>query len=181
MSCHFFDYSYDQIDIYCDKLIAKPANVSNPEYQALAKIFREAFSGDDCLEFSYKQDVEELQADDTPLARNFRPWFYQTCSEFGWYQTTDSQDQPFGTKSPVDFYVQFCKDVFGDVFADVDSEKNMQHTNMIYGGFNPAVTNVYFTHGSLDPWHPMGVLSDLNEHSPSAVIDGSFCIFSQFT
>lgn len=42
----------------------------------------------------------------------------------------------------------------------------------MYGGFNPAVSNVYFTHGSLDPWHPMGVLKDLNKHSPSAVIPG---------
>lgn len=42
----------------------------------------------------------------------------------------------------------------------------------MYGGFNPAVSNVYFTQGSLDPWHRMGVLSDLNKHSPSAVIPG---------
>lgn len=42
----------------------------------------------------------------------------------------------------------------------------------MYGGFNPAVSNVYFTHGSLDPWHRMGVLSDLNKHSPATVIPG---------
>lgn len=42
----------------------------------------------------------------------------------------------------------------------------------MYGGFDPSVTNVYFTHGSLDPWHRMGILDDLNAHSPSAVIPG---------
>lgn len=52
-------------------------------------------------------------------------------------------------------------------------ENNIQHTNVFYGGFKPAVTNVYFTHGSLDPWHPMGVLKDLNRHSPATVIPGS--------
>lgn len=51
-------------------------------------------------------------------------------------------------------------------------ERNINHTNDIYGGFNPAVSNVYFTHGSLDPWHRMGVLNDLNKNSPSTVIPG---------
>lgn len=51
-------------------------------------------------------------------------------------------------------------------------ESNVQHTNVMYGGFKSAVTNVYFTHGSLDPWHPMGILEDLNVHSPATVISG---------
>lgn len=99
---------------------------------------------------------------------------YQTCSEFGWYQSTDSVNQPFGSNTPIDYYVQFCKDIYGDIFDDVASEDNMSHINVIYGGFNPAVTNVYSTHGALDPWHPMGVLTDVNEHSPAVVLDGTF-------
>lgn len=50
----------------------------------------------------------------------------------------------------------------------------------MYGGFNPAVTHVYFTHGSLDPWHRMGVLSDLNEHSQSTIIPGNRFILNVF-
>lgn len=57
-------------------------------------------------------------------------------------------------------------------FNNSTFEGSINHTNDLYGGFNPSVTNVYFSHGSLDPWHRMGVLSDLNEHSPSAVIEG---------
>lgn len=63
-------------------------------------------------------------------------------------------------------------------FKNASFESNINHTNDMYGGFNPDVTNVYFTHGSLDPWHRMGVLSDLNKHSPSTVIPGKFeCSF----
>ena len=36
------------------------------------------------------------------------------------------------------------------------------------------VDNVVFVHGSLDPWHAMGRLSDLNENSPAFVINGKF-------
>lgn len=53
-------------------------------------------------------------------------------------------------------------------------ESNIKHTNVLYGGIQPAVTNVYFTHGSIDPWHRMGILKDLNRYSPSAVIPGWF-------
>lgn len=40
----------------------------------------------------------------------------------------------------------------------------------MYGGFNLSLTNVYFTHGDLDPWHPMGILEDLNESTPVTIL-----------
>ena len=43
----------------------------------------------------------------------------------------------------------------------------------MYGGFNPAITNAYFTHGELDPWQQMGILEDLNKMSPAFVIPRS--------
>lgn len=43
----------------------------------------------------------------------------------------------------------------------------------MYGGMNPEVTNVYFTHGSIDPWRVMGIQTDLNERSPAVVIPGN--------
>ena len=48
----------------------------------------------------------------------------------------------------------------------------MQETNAFYGGKNIDVDNVVFVHGSDDPWHPMGRLTDVNENSPAFVIDG---------
>lgn len=49
-------------------------------------------------------------------------------------------------------------------------ERNIARTNVRYGGFDLSLTNVYFTHGDLDPWHPMGILEDLNEDTPVRVI-----------
>lgn len=49
-------------------------------------------------------------------------------------------------------------------------QNNYKATNEKYGGLNPAVTNVYFTHGELDPWKPVGVLNDLAEDAPATVI-----------
>lgn len=43
-----------------------------------------------------------------------RQWFYQTCTEYGWYQTSGSEIQPFGSSFPVDLYLQLCRDIFGE-------------------------------------------------------------------
>lgn len=55
-------------------------------------------------------------------------------------------------------------------FNTMQLESNIARTNVIYGHMNPAVRNVFFTHGQLDPWRPMGLQEDLNEHSPAVVI-----------
>lgn len=41
-----------------------------------------------------------------------RQWFFQTCNEFGWYQTSSGDDHGFGSSFPVDWYIQMCKDLF---------------------------------------------------------------------
>ena len=30
-----------------------------------------------------------------------RQWIYQTCSEFGWYQTSDQPKHPYGSRFPL--------------------------------------------------------------------------------
>ena len=30
-----------------------------------------------------------------------RPWFYQTCTEFGWYQSSSQKGHPFGSTFPL--------------------------------------------------------------------------------
>ncbi|XP_031639713.1 putative serine protease K12H4.7 isoform X2 [Contarinia nasturtii] len=166
------------IEHYCKYLSTENANATNDieshELFPFAQLFQRTFltANEKCVSINYEDDIKELKKDNTSLAYAFRPWFYQTCSQFGWYQTTDSQKHPFGTKSPIEFYLKLCQDLFSDVFNDFTFEENINHTNLLYGALDPAVRNVYFSHGSLDPWHPMGVLNDLNEHSPSMVIPG---------
>lgn len=45
----------------------------------------------------------------------YRQWIYQTCSEFGWYQTSASDEQPFGSSFPVDLNARTCREVYGDM------------------------------------------------------------------
>ncbi|XP_055294890.1 thymus-specific serine protease-like [Sitodiplosis mosellana] len=127
-------------------------------------------SSEMCVSITYEHEVEVLKNSTLPSAA--RPWYYQTCAEYGWYQTTDFKNQPFVSKSPLKNYLSLCQDVFGDAFGVSLVGSNVNHTNVMYGGLDPAVTNVYFTYGSLDPWHPMDILKDLNKNSPGTVIPG---------
>lgn len=86
-----------------------------------------------------------------------RMWFYQTCNEFGYYQTSDSKNQPFGSLFPLSFYVDQCTDVFGPQFNQAHIERGIAWTNENYGGRNISVTRVLFPNGSIDPWHALGI------------------------
>ena len=48
----------------------------------------------------------------------------------------------------------------------------VQGSNDYYGATELDVNNVVFVHGSIDPWHAMGRLTDLNENSPAIIIPG---------
>ncbi len=50
----------------------------------------------------------------------------------------------------------------------------MDVTNDFYGAKNPDVDHVVFVHGSVDPWHQVGIYeSDLNADAPAIYIEGS--------
>lgn len=56
--------------------------------------------------------IQELSIDKAlPFGVGFRQWTYQTCFEFGYYQTTDSPStaQPFGNLVPLSYYLHMCK------------------------------------------------------------------------
>lgn len=107
-----------------------------------------------------------------PEMTNERSWFYQTCTEFGQYPTTESKYHPFGSSIPVDLYIQVCHDAFGPQFSKSATSEAIDRTNVIFGGLNLDVSNVYFTNGLLDPWRAVSIQEDLNESSPADVVPG---------
>ena len=83
------------------------------------------------------------------------------------------QGHPFGETFPIDFFIKMCSDVFGPKFNQDLLNQGISLTISEYGGLNISVTNVVFVHGSLDPWHALGVLDDLSPSSPAIVIEGT--------
>ena len=52
----------------------------------------------------------------------------------------------------------------------------VQGSNDYYGATNLDVMNVVFVHGSIDPWHAVGRITDLNVNSPAIMIPGEFLL-----
>lgn len=77
-------------------------------YAALNSLMLEIY-GETCLDNSYNKSISDLQQtswESSPLAGG-RQWFWQTCVEFGFYQSTTSNQQPFGQTLPVEYVSEF--------------------------------------------------------------------------
>lgn len=74
------------------------------------------------------------------------------------------------------FSVQQCGDVFDKRFNTAFLNAAVQETNAQYGGFGLKVTQVVFVNGAVDPWHALGMISDLNPESPAIFIKGKTCL-----
>ncbi|GMT23493.1 hypothetical protein PFISCL1PPCAC_14789, partial [Pristionchus fissidentatus] len=88
-------------------------------------------------------------------------WTWQTCNEFGYYQTTDYGEGIFGTPVPVNYFIIMCERVFGLGMGDI--EDSIANSNYQYGGrqrYN--VTNVVLPNGDADPWHALGIIEQRN-------------------
>lgn len=48
-----------------------------------------------------------------------RQWMYQTCTEFGFYQTSTAKPNLFSDTFPVKFFIQQCIDIFGPRFVSL--------------------------------------------------------------
>ena len=105
---------------------------------------------------------------------SMRQWTYQTCTEFAYFQTTDSNAQPFGNKVPVKFWIDFCKDVYG---ADFNPAAKVDITNDMYGGFKLPTyvpNNIVFVNGNIDPWHSLSIFEPIpNSPIQTVLVDGT--------
>ncbi|XP_047028735.1 putative serine protease K12H4.7 [Helicoverpa zea] len=120
----------------------------------------------DCFDFDYNEHIKAVHP-------KHRSWYYQTCTEFGYFQTVESNKTMFGNILPVDYYYKNCKDLYGVEFDEERVKQGVIKTNKIYGGLTPNVTNVVFTNGDMDPWHRISVLHDLSPDAPSIYIEGA--------
>lgn len=130
-----------------------------------------AYYGNDCIG-DYDEFIRLYSAvENTNDA--WRPWLYQTCTEYGYYQTTTSNYQPFGDTFGLDFFVNMCTDLFGEDFGSEILDIGVIRTNIFYGSLTPEITKVVSVHGTVDPWHALGILEDLNPLAPAILINGT--------
>ncbi|XP_013105191.1 putative serine protease K12H4.7 [Stomoxys calcitrans] len=141
----------NDLEVYCDYLMSFEDDLS-----AMTSLWLMMFQiSSGCVDSTYKTTLA-FYADTTYASEWARPWYYQTCNEYGWYQTSASRNQPFGSSFPLDLSTTLCRDAYGPKYSNSFIQELIEDTNDFFGGMNPQVENVYITHGDLDPWSPMG-------------------------
>ena len=125
----------------------------------------------ECLDVSYSAMIEGLRN----VSSQDRSWLYQTCNEFGFYQTCDPGTRcPFATSpdvSDLQSFTRMCSEVYG-----IDGDRvarNVDDSNAFYGGWNYNATNVFFLNGDVDPWSASGVWRANNDEQRTEMVRGA--------
>lgn len=62
--------------------------------------------------------------------------------------------------------------MFGEAFTPELLERGVQRSNTEYGGLSYSAERVVFVHGSVDPWHALGITDSHGPRTPAIYIEG---------
>jgi len=159
------------------ELLASGAHGSDAEAIAAVIVYliEEIGDGEECIDIDYQDAIElERQTEwDNPFDQwGARQLSYQLCTQLGWYHSSTSNMQPYGSSFPASFRHQACGDVF-DFYSRDLAVDNIARFNNVRGGTNLGATNVLYVHGQLDPTRTVGVQTTYHPSAPVIVIVGA--------
>ncbi|XP_065075860.1 thymus-specific serine protease-like [Ochlerotatus camptorhynchus] len=164
----------DNIPTMCEAL----TDNSHPDSMtALGSWLTSRFPEADCLAMDVESIVEHYDVTDwhdAMVKSGDRQWLFLRCTELGWPLTSDSSDQPFGFRFSTNLFHQVCQRLFDAWLSPDVFEFLVDQTNDFQGGRQPDVRRVFFTHGSLDPWHLTGVTEMRYNNTYVNIIPGAF-------
>ncbi|XP_069500482.1 thymus-specific serine protease [Ambystoma mexicanum] len=125
-----------------------------------------------CVNNSHEKALEDLKRTDLSLVGvGERQWYFQTCTEFGYYQTCEDKSCPFSQLMTLKSQVDLCSQVFG-IPAD-SVQTSVQFTNEYYGADHPKSSRIIFVNGNIDPWHALSVLKNQSHSELAIFINGT--------
>ncbi|XP_053278599.1 thymus-specific serine protease [Pleuronectes platessa] len=159
------------IKVLCGVMADSSLGDPYARYAAVARLMMDTFSMK-CLDASYTTNLRDMTNTswEGPAAGGGRQWVYQTCTEFGFYQSTDSPNQPF-TGFPLAYHVKQCAAYYNVSAAQL--AEAVAQTNEYYGGYDIRSSRIVFPNGSIDPWHALGITKDITANLPAVFIKGT--------
>lgn len=103
-----------------------------------------------CLELDWKKTLAYMADPEQGQEGGLRSWLWQTCTEFGFYQTCEyGSTCPFGQGwHPLSEDLEVCKVAFGVT----NVMEAVQATNEYYGGWKLPGSRILSVTGTVDPW-----------------------------
>ncbi|KAL5238760.1 hypothetical protein ACI65C_006170 [Semiaphis heraclei] len=162
------------LETLCDIMVNKSIPTPLDRYAAVnSKLL--SLNGEDCQDNIYSQliDLYLNTSWSSSAAYGGRQWTYQTCTEFGFYQTSSQDDHVFGHNFPIDFFINMCQDIFGKSYNSELLSAAVDRTNTMFGELNIRDSRVIFVHGSVDPWHALGITQARTKNNVAIFINGT--------
>ncbi|KAK2164995.1 hypothetical protein LSH36_56g00011 [Paralvinella palmiformis] len=155
----------------CD-LMTQPGDPYD-NFKILNKLFLN-LTDQKCADNSWKNAISQIQ--NTTVTGSpgvgIRQWTYQTCAQFGYYQTCDKNTTClFSHHMSLGPNLDICAIVF-NISAD-EVTMRTRFTNDYYGSDKPKGTRIMFVNGSVDPWHALSVVKDLSDTEIAIYIHGT--------
>ncbi|XP_013870451.1 thymus-specific serine protease [Austrofundulus limnaeus] len=127
----------------------------------LSELYRSS-SDESCLDISHEKAMKDLLDTSVHTGRRAeRQWTYQTCTEFGFYQTCEDSTCPFSGMLTLQAQTELCAKVFG--ISQHSLPARVAFTNSYYGGVDPHTHRVLYVNGGVDPWKELSVVQDRSE------------------
>lgn len=120
---------------------------------AFATVIQESLGGQSCSDNSYADFIAQVgNTTNVPSAQGvgMRQWTWQTCTEFGYYQTCES-GCPFSSLMDLVSQLQICNDAFDPRLTPQLNADRVTFTNDYYGGAGIQGSRILFTNGLIDP------------------------------
>ncbi|XP_005092643.1 putative serine protease K12H4.7 [Aplysia californica] len=162
------------IDTLCGIMTDTSKGSPTERYAAVNSLMLKTYS-QKCQDFKYDKMIDEMRQTqwNSSAAEGGRQWTYQTCTEFAFYQSSDSKKQPFGHGFGIQFWLDQCSDIFGPEVNVTLIQQRVERSNEDYGALGIRISRVVFPNGSIDPWHALGVLKDLGPDAKAIFINGT--------
>ncbi|XP_026514692.1 thymus-specific serine protease [Terrapene carolina triunguis] len=125
-----------------------------------------------CMENSHQRALAELRRANLTLSGvGERQWYFQTCTEFGYYQTCEDTTCPFSRLLTLSAQLDLCSQVFG--IGPERVGEAVTFTNEYYGADHPKASRILFVNGDIDPWHALSVLKNQSRSELAILINGT--------
>lgn len=128
--------------------------------------------GLDCTKVDWNATVSYYASPNSQMF-GMRSWLWQTCNEFGFYQTCETDSLcPYARgyhKLESDF--EICEKAFG-----VPREKvvdNVKKSLKRYGGWNMNATRILSVNGDVDPWSMLALTNNRGDGLPTHWVKGA--------
>lgn len=162
------------------KLICDSLNNSKEltNLRRLAEWVRNNTQDQDCNPYDFETSLKNLRDVDIGNDENKlwgkRQLAYRSCTEFGWFLTTDAMDQPFGHRVDMEYFYNYCAAIFGGWLTPEVINDGVKRTNERFGGQHQDITNGLFVNGALDPMRNISITEYHEKESDAIVISENF-------